>query len=212
MLRLIFKMLYLLWLIFQILYLSRLIFEMLYRACSISLCIYKAAISTVGKSLVSFSILSKYLYSATKTVKQPIIRTFSLCVVTINFPNEKQLELNRISSLCRCESLDSVAVSIISSNGQPLDLGIFCGDKRPPMLMSNNAYLQVTFVSRQQFSTQPVKGFLANYNFVTGNVELVSEFTHVIKHGNLYDFHGICYPVGCFSIHKTLPYVIIVCS
>ena len=69
----------------------------------------------------------------------------------------------------RCNNVDSVTVTVFIG-GQPRDIGVFCGSQRPPMLMSNNNRLEVTFVSR---SIQPVtKGFQATYRFVEGMLQL----------------------------------------
>jgi len=72
--------------------------------------------------------------------------------------------------LCRtgsCEEVDSVAVSVPLANG-PRIIGIFCGSKRPPRLMSNDVSLDVTFLSHATTSASSAKGFTAIYNFVTG--------------------------------------------
>jgi len=66
-----------------------------------------------------------------------------------------------------CEEVDSVAVSVPLANG-PRIIGIFCGSKRPPKLMSNDVNLDVTFASYVTSSTSSTKGFTAIYNFVTG--------------------------------------------
>jgi len=66
-----------------------------------------------------------------------------------------------------CERVDSVAVSVPLANG-PRIIGIFCGSKRPPRLMSTGVNLDVTFVSHVTSSTSSARGFTAIYNFVTG--------------------------------------------
>jgi len=61
-----------------------------------------------------------------------------------------------------------VAVSVPLANGQSRIIGIFCGRKRPPKLMSNGINLDVIFSSYAASSTSSAKGFTAIYNFVTG--------------------------------------------
>ena len=60
--------------------------------------------------------------------------------------------------------MDSVTVSIMI-NDQSKDIGVYCGKKRPPMLMSNGNRLEVTFTSKTMSQT---KGFKAIYKFVEG--------------------------------------------
>jgi len=72
-----------------------------------------------------------------------------------------------VSRTGSCEEVDSVAVSVPLANG-PRIIGIFCGSKRPPKLMSNDVNLDVTFVSHATSLASSAKGFTAIYNFVTG--------------------------------------------
>jgi len=72
-----------------------------------------------------------------------------------------------------CEEVDSLAVNIPLTNG-PRTIGIFCGSKRPPKLMSNGVNLDVLFISHATSSTSSVKGFAAIYNFVTGQLNVTS--------------------------------------
>jgi len=58
-------------------------------------------------------------------------------------------------------------VSVPLAN-RPRNIGVFCGSKRPPKLMSNDVNLDVTFVSHATSSTSAAKGFTAVYSFVTG--------------------------------------------
>jgi hypothetical protein len=77
-----------------------------------------------------------------------------------------KLELNypKDQNLSDCDDVDSVTVTVFI-NGFPRDIGIFCGDKKPPMLMSNDNRLEVTFVTRS--SIQEAVGFHAQFNFIT---------------------------------------------
>lgn len=67
----------------------------------------------------------------------------------------------------RCEEVDSVTLSA-PVDGVLRDIGIFCGNRRPPMLMSPGSRLDVTHVSRSL--TVSTRGFAAKYNFLTGPV------------------------------------------
>ena len=64
-----------------------------------------------------------------------------------------------------CEEVDSITVSVVIG-GQLRDIGIYCGTKRPPMLMSNGARLEVLFVSGASSAS---RGFSLVFNFATGN-------------------------------------------
>jgi len=64
----------------------------------------------------------------------------------------------------RCDDVDAVTVSV-STNGGPCEIGVYCGNKRPPMLMSHDNNMDVVFVSKGQSKS---RGFQANYSFVTG--------------------------------------------
>lgn len=54
----------------------------------------------------------------------------------------------------------------VAIGGEPMDIGVYCGSKRPPMLMSSDSRMQVDFASHAPSQS---KGFIAIYNFVTGN-------------------------------------------
>jgi len=64
-----------------------------------------------------------------------------------------------------CEDVDSVTVSVNIDN-QHRDLGVYCGNKRPPMLMSNDNRMEVVFQSTSPGNVGPT-GFKAEYKFVT---------------------------------------------
>ena len=66
-----------------------------------------------------------------------------------------------------CEEVDSVAVSVHLADRARI-IGVFCGNKQPPTLMSNDVNLDVKFVSHATSSVSSAKGFTAIYNFVTG--------------------------------------------
>ena len=66
----------------------------------------------------------------------------------------------------QCEDIDSVTV-IVYISGKPRDIGIYCGNKKPPMLMSTGNVLEVIYVRRSS-STMPGRAFNAKYEFVTG--------------------------------------------
>ena len=53
----------------------------------------------------------------------------------------------------------------ITIGGEPRDIGVYCGSRRPPMLMSNDNRMEVTFISHVASNA---KGFKAQYQFVTG--------------------------------------------
>lgn len=57
-------------------------------------------------------------------------------------------------------------------DSQPRDLGVYCGSKRPPMLMSNDNRMEVIFHSVGPASG--AKGFKADYKFVTGTASFKS--------------------------------------
>ena len=64
-------------------------------------------------------------------------------------------------------------------NGKNSEIGVYCGSKRPPMLMSHDNRLEVLFNAANQQSQ--AKGFKAIYKFVTGNVYLRKANTPYIK-------------------------------
>jgi len=70
-----------------------------------------------------------------------------------------------------CEGVDSLRVSITSSDGERSDVGVYCADRRPPMLMSGQSgSLHVTLTSRSSTAAAAAtrSGFSANFSFVTG--------------------------------------------
>ena len=71
----------------------------------------------------------------------------------------------------RCEGVDSVTVSILI-DGRPREIGVYCGSKRPPQLMSNGERMDVVFSSRS--FAKDAKGFRANFSFVTGTLSALS--------------------------------------
>ncbi|KAK2141303.1 hypothetical protein LSH36_1123g00051 [Paralvinella palmiformis] len=64
-----------------------------------------------------------------------------------------------------CDDEDSVIVSI-KIEGQTRDIGRYCGNQKPLMLMSNNNRLDVNFITRNREPTS-ARGFKATYRFVT---------------------------------------------
>ena len=66
-----------------------------------------------------------------------------------------------------CDDVDAVTVSI-TIGGEPRDIGVYCGSKRPPMLMSNDNRMEITFISH---SASAAKGFKAEYKFVTSKFQ-----------------------------------------
>ena len=64
----------------------------------------------------------------------------------------------------RCTGSDAVTV-YITVNGQREALDTYCGEKLPPMLMSNSHAMTVEFHSYRGSPT--VTGFRANFEFVT---------------------------------------------
>jgi len=88
---------------------------------------------------------------------------------------------------CSCDAVDSVRVSITSTDGERRDIGVYCLDKRPPLLMSGApASLHVTLTSRSPLaaaaSTATPSGFRANFGFVTGRP------TYPLNHISLFRF------------------------
>uniref|UniRef100_T1JTV6 CUB domain-containing protein n=1 Tax=Tetranychus urticae TaxID=32264 RepID=T1JTV6_TETUR len=65
-----------------------------------------------------------------------------------------------------CESSDTLMV-LLTINGNKESLDTFCGSKKPYNLMSNGPNLLVEFRSGHYLKRQKVKGFKANYRFVT---------------------------------------------
>ena len=68
-----------------------------------------------------------------------------------------------------CEEYDSITVTV-NIGDVPRDLVVFCGNKKPPMLMSHNSRMEVTFASRSSEMSIMARGFKANYSFVTGKI------------------------------------------
>ena len=72
---------------------------------------------------------------------------------------------------CSCDEVDALRVSVTSSDGVRYEIGVYCADDRPPMLMSGAAgSLRVTLTSRSPSAATAStrNGFNANFNFVTG--------------------------------------------
>ena len=66
-----------------------------------------------------------------------------------------------------CSEVDSLTVNI-NVNGEPTDLGLYCGSKLPPMLMSNEPHMSVIFNTIKGGARQGARGFNASFSFVTG--------------------------------------------
>ena len=67
--------------------------------------------------------------------------------------------------ICSCENVDRIEINIIERNW-PKTIGIYCGRKQPPMLMSADYRLQVVFISTP--SPTQTSGFIIQYKFRTG--------------------------------------------
>jgi len=69
-------------------------------------------------------------------------------------------------------------VSISLSTGERSEIGVYCGDKRPPTLMSGDSgSLHVTLTSHSPTAAAAAAtrtGFTANYSFVTGKTPKIS--------------------------------------
>ncbi|KAI0240807.1 Suppressor of lurcher protein 1 [Lamellibrachia satsuma] len=61
--------------------------------------------------------------------------------------------------------MDSITV-FVNIGGERSNIGVFCGRKRPHMLMSNDNRMEVSFISRT-LKPHTAKGFKAEYRFVT---------------------------------------------
>ena len=61
--------------------------------------------------------------------------------------------------------MDTVEVAVMVQ-GKSDEVGLYCGSKRPPQLMSSDTTMDVIFTSHDR--TDSAKGFKANYRFVTG--------------------------------------------
>ena len=66
-----------------------------------------------------------------------------------------------------CEDVDSVMI-MITVSGEPREIGVYCGSKLPPLLMSNNNQMEVVFTTHSSRTTHNSLGFRAHYSFVTG--------------------------------------------
>ena len=66
-----------------------------------------------------------------------------------------------------CADMDSLMI-MISVGGVPEELGVYCGSKLPPTLMSNNNQMEVIFTSHNVRTPHNSKGFRAHWSFVTG--------------------------------------------
>ena len=86
---------------------------------------------------------------------------------------------------CSCEGMDSVSISVLIDS-EPHNLGVYCGSKQPPMLMSNNNHMEVIFTA----VTGPTAatGFSATYNFVTGELSDIEKCTQTAceNHSNIF--------------------------
>ena len=76
-----------------------------------------------------------------------------------------------------CEDVDSVTASVIIG-GQARDIGVYCGSKRPPMLMSNDNRMEVVFTSR---GSSRARGFKAIYKFVTGKLSNIRHIIYILN-------------------------------
>ena len=79
------------------------------------------------------------------------------------------METERVLFGCSCEGMDSVSISILIDN-MPHNLGVYCGSKQPPILMSNNNHMEVIFTALA--GSSDATGFTATYNFVTGELDI----------------------------------------
>ena len=50
------------------------------------------------------------------------------------------------------------------------EIGVYCGEKLPPVLMSNDNRMEVTFISRT-IEQHDGRGFRADFRFVEGELE-----------------------------------------
>ena len=77
-----------------------------------------------------------------------------------------------------CAAVDAVTVRV-NIGGERSNIGVFCGKKRPHMLMSNDNRMEVSFESRYS-SQHTSKGFKAEYRFVTGLLHTLSQFWYTL--------------------------------
>jgi len=68
-----------------------------------------------------------------------------------------------------CDDVDSITVHSELSEGsvESRDLNVYCGMRRPPMLMSSSTRMELVFVAGPQ-TDHSVRGFALVYKFVTG--------------------------------------------
>ena len=86
---------------------------------------------------------------------------------------------------CSCENVDRIEINIIERNW-PKTIGIYCGRKQPPMLMSADYRLQVVFISTP--SPTQTSGFIIQYKFRTGKRK-------DNKRGAIHTFFFVCFYV-----------------
>jgi len=75
-----------------------------------------------------------------------------------------------------CDGVDSLTVSVqLGDDYRSRDIGVYCGTRRPPMLMSagghpaRGGHLQLTFLSTSSLLHQS-RGFAAAFQFVSGSL------------------------------------------
>ena len=82
-----------------------------------------------------------------------------------------------------CDNVDSLTVSVrVGGEQRSHNLGVYCGSRRPPMIMSaggghrvagrEGGHLQLTFLSTP--SLHQSRGFAAAFQFTTGSCEVSS--------------------------------------
>ena len=71
-----------------------------------------------------------------------------------------------------CADVDSITVRSAPPDGDVglRDLNVYCGMRRPPMLMSSSASMELLFVTGPQ-SENTARGFTLVFEFVTGKIE-----------------------------------------
>ena len=118
-----------------------------------------------------------------------------------------------------CAAVDAVTV-LVNIGGERSNIGVFCGKKRPHMLMSNDNRMEVSFVSRYS-SQHTSKGFKAEYRFVTGLLHTLLQFcytfcyrfvTHFLTgllHTSLQIYYTLCHRVDthCLYIQSKFIYL-----
>jgi len=73
-----------------------------------------------------------------------------------------------LSLLFSCDEVDVVSVYVLLNDVRG-ELGSFCGNMRPPALMSPNSHMELVFVSRTLPDTKNYRGFNVSFRFVKGN-------------------------------------------